>query len=205
MKIGNIPIAVLLLVLVGGVGLVSLARSEAQTAAGTAPVKVAVCNLVQVFGEYQRAKDLTKDLDDQRMALEAENKKRTERSAELRTELEGYKVGSPKHDETLQKAQRHEIDRRVWIQMQQEAMLRKHRRLTEEMYKDIRAAVAAVAKDREIEVVVQLESGDLAGAQNIQELVSQMDRQKVLYAAPQADITALVLQRLNEGYRLQKK
>lgn len=205
MRIGKVHIVVLVLVLVAGVSLVSFTRSQAQSPlGGAAPTKVAVCKVVQIFAEYQRGKDLTKDLNAQGQAIQAENEKRTKKGDELKTQLEGYKVGSPKHEETLEAARRHEISRRVWLQMKQQEMLRKHKRLTEEMFKDIRATVAEVAKEKGYDLVMQSQLSELQDSQNVQQLVAQIDRQKVLYNTPAIDITATVLQRVNESYRVKK-
>ena len=205
MRIGKVHVVVLVVVLIVCVCLVSFTRSQAQATLGKAsPTRVAVCNVVEVFTDYQRAKDLTNDLNAQRDAIEAENAKRTKRGEELQTQLEGYKVGSPKHEETMEEARRHEISRRVWLQLKQQEILRKHQRLTEEMYKEIQAAVAEVAKERGFDLVIQSQPRELSPAQSVQQLIAQIDRQKVLYNAPAVDITAAILQRVNEGYRVKK-
>lgn len=206
MRFGKVHVVVLVMVLALGLASLSFTRSQAQvTAGGVAPTKVAVCNIASVLGDYQRAKDLTNDLKEQRDAIEAENKTRIKKAEELQTQLEGYKIDSPKYDETLQAAQRHEINRRVWLQMKQQEMLRKHRRLLEEMYKDIHTSVADVAKEKGFDIVVQSQPSELQAAQDVEQLIVQIDRQKVLYNAPDVDITAAVLQRVNEAYQINKK
>lgn len=207
MRFGKVQATVLVLTAAMGFCLLSFARLHAQgtLAPVAAPSRVAVCNIVEVLVEYQRAKDLTKELNDQGEAIEAENKQRLKKAEELQTQLDGLKAGSPKYDETLEAVQRHEVSRQVWLRMKQEEMLRKHRRLTEEMFKDIRAAVEEVAKERGFDIVLQSQPVELQEAKNVQEVVAQIDRQKVLYNSPASDITAAVLQRINEGYRLKKK
>lgn len=206
MRFGKVHVVVVVLVLMAGLVLFSFTRSQAQgTLAGAAASRVAVCNIANVLGDYQRAKDLSNELKEQRDVIEAENKKRIKKAEELQTQLEGYKNGSPKYDETLQAAQRHEIDRRVWLQMKQQEMLRTHRRLLEEMYNDIHKAVADVAREKGFDIVIQSQPTELQAAKEIEHLVTQIDRQKVLYNTPGVDITEAVLLRVNEGYQVKKK
>jgi Skp family chaperone for outer membrane proteins len=194
----------LLLCLAGltGAGLLSLTRSEAQVAGSTGGT-VAVCNIVEVFKEYQRAQDETEKLNQERNAFAAEAEKRKKRLESLQNEAEGFKPGSQAHEDALQRMQKEMIEFRVWEQFQQNLILRKHRRLTEEMYEQIKDAIAQVAKEQGYAVVVQLESGQLQ-ARNVEELIAQIDRRKVLYHADSVDITATVLQKVNETYRISK-
>lgn len=206
MRFGKVHVLVVLLVLVMGLCLLSFTRSEAQgTAARSAPTKVAVCNIADVLGEYQRAKDLTNDLKQQRDAIQAENKKRIDKAEQLQTQLGGYKVGSEIYNKTLADVERQEISRQVWLQMKQKEMLRMHRRLLEEMYDDIQKAVSEIAREKGIDIVLQNQPADLSSAQGVEQLITLIDRQKVLYNTAEVDITAAVLQRVNEGYRIKKK
>ncbi|MBN1553214.1 MAG: OmpH family outer membrane protein [Phycisphaerae bacterium] len=206
MRFGKVHVVVLVLVLALGLTLVSFTRTEAQNAAGaSAATRTAVCNIVEIFGEYQKAKDMTADLNKQREMIEAENNQRLKKAEVLQTQLEGYKADSPKYDETLEEIQRQQINRQVWLRMKQEEILRKHRRLTEEMFREFRIVIAEVAKEKGFDLVLQSQPVELQNAQNVQQVIAQIDRQKVLYEAPGVDITAVVLQRLNEGYKLQKK
>ena len=95
------------------------------------------------------------------------------------------------------------IEREVWLKVEQASVLGDHRRLTEEMFKQIKSTIATVAKERNIDLVLQLESGEI-NARNVEELVAQIDRRKVLFNTPEVDITAVVLQRINESYLIKK-
>lgn len=185
-----------------GAGLLSLTRSEAQVAGGSGHA-VAVCNIVEVFKEYQRAQDETEKLNQSRNAFAAEAEKRKKRLEALQNEAEGFKPGSQAHEDALERMRKEMIEYRVWEQFQQDLILRKHRRLTEEMYDQIKDAIAQVAKEQGYAVVVQLEPGQLQ-ARNVEELIAQIDRRKVLYHADSVDITATVLQKVNEAYRISK-
>ena len=190
--------------LVVALSLISLSRTNAQVASRSAgPSKVAVCDLVQVFGDYQRAKDLTTTLNERKGSLEAENKRRVKKLEDLKMTMEGFIVGSKQHTKVLDDFKRQMVEREVWLKVEQASVLGDHRRLTEEMFKQIKSTIATVAKERNIDLVLQLESGEM-NARNVEELVAQIDRRKVLFNTPEVDITAAVLQRINESYRIKK-
>lgn len=194
-------VLLLCLAVLAGAGLLCLSRTDAQVAPSTGPSKVAVCNIVDVFKEYQRAQDETETLNKKRDAFAAERDKRQKKLEALQVELDGFKPGSEAHEDALQRMQKQMLEFRVWEQFQQNLILRNHRRLTEEMYGQIKDAIEQVAKQRGIDVVVQLEAGELQ-ARNVEELIAQIDRRKVLYHNPGIDITEIVLQKVNEAYRI---
>lgn len=200
------PSIVALLALAAVSSLVMLGKTIAQplgVPAGT-PTRVAVCNIVEVFQKYQRAQDLTVKLNERKGTIEAENERRVKELQAKQLELEGLKPGMPEHDKLLEQIRRMQLERQLWLKMEEESILRDHLRLTEEMFKEIREAVGSLAKEQGFELVLQLEPGDIE-ARNAQELIAQIDRQKILYYADGMDITAAVLQRLDEAYRVRSK
>ncbi len=204
MKVRKVHVIVFGAVLGASLCLISLARTNAQVAGKTtSPTRVAVCDLGKVFSDYQRTKDLNAKMKERGQALEAENRKRIKKLEELKTEMDGYKVGSKKHDDVLGKFQRGVIEREVWLKIEQNSVLADHRRLTEEMFEQIKDTIAAVARERNIDLVLQLEPKEM-DPQNLQELVAQIDRRKVLYYRSDIEITKTVLQRINESYRVKK-
>ena len=206
MKVRKVHMIVFGAVLGVSLCLISLARTNAQGPGKTAsPTRVAVCDLIKVFTDYQRSKDLMVEMNERKQTIGAENEKRVKKLEELKTEMDGYKVGSKKHTEVLDKMRRAAIEREVWLKIEQNSVLADHRRLTEEMLEQIKDTIAAVARKKNIDLVLQL-APKVMNASNVQELVAQIDRRKVLYhkPGPDMDITAAVLQRINESYRIKK-
>ena len=78
--------------------------------------------------------------------------------------------------------------------------MREHHRLTKEMYEEINKVIAAVARDRGVQVVFYAERESLQ-TRDTPELLQLIERRKVLYADPSVDMTEEVLTRANEGYR----
>jgi Skp family chaperone for outer membrane proteins len=200
----NIKRTHLLLAVTVGLGAILLAgfaaRSHAQDAGlKIGPTKVAVCDLVKVFSEYDRAEALTEQLEEQRREMQAESDRREEQLSDMQTDVEQYR--GEMREKAFEEWRKATMEYQVWAKMQEELILRKHLRLSREMYKEIQDTVAAVAQEQGIDLVVQLEPDDIE-ARNAQELISQIDRRKVLYSSDQIDITAAVILRLNKNYRV---
>ena len=110
---GSRALAVVIVALIAGTA--ALPNSLAQPAA-PAPKGIAVCDLVEVFNNYQRAKDLTTRLNERREAIKAEAQKRTKAVEALRLELDNYKKGSAKYKQTQNEIMRQSIERMAYLQ-----------------------------------------------------------------------------------------
>jgi len=185
-------------------GAVALKDSLAQPARATAPAtRVAVCDIVEVFDNYQRAKDLTAVMKEQAKRIEAEDEKRGKAIDAINMELESLKAGSPEHEKRLDEATRLTIERRAWREFQTAKNMRNHHRLTLEMYNEIRGMVARVAKEKGYHLVVHRNRSKLE-TQNTRELLQAIAARKVIFAAEEVDLTEAVLARLNQAFRALK-
>jgi len=195
--------ALLLTVMIAfGTTAVLLRHSFAQAPAPPpAPsTRVAVCDVAKVFNNYQRAKDLTTEFEQRRRRIKAEDERRSARLKQLEATISALKPGSKEHDARLAEYMRASIERQVWRKMEEELAIREHRRLTEEMYKEILGAIDAVAKARGFDLVIYLENVPVASATTT-ELLNKIAQRKVLYHDPRIDLTQTVLQRVNSRYR----
>ena len=172
--------------------------SEAQVAG--AQSSVAVCDVVKVFKEYNRAKAMQAELEGQRKSMETQNLRRQKALKSMDTALKGINPGTPKHAEELNKLRRAAIEHKVWLEMEQAQILNKHRLLMRDMYDSLRKTVAAIAKARGVTLVLQMDGASLTG-RNSQEMMTQISGRKVIYAGPQIDITDELIQKLNETYK----
>jgi len=173
---------------------------------GAAPVTAAtagtaaVCDVVEVFNNYQRAKDLTAKLNDRREEIKAENKKRAESIDAIKMVLEGLKVGSKEYEDRFNEMQKLTIDRQSWLQFQEQMILREHQRLTREMYEQVLQTIAAIARERGFKVVLQRDKESLE-TRDTAELIQKIAMRKVLFSDESVDLTETVLTRLNQSYR----
>jgi len=171
--------------------------SWAQPAAGGS--SVAVCDVVEVFNSYDRARDLTEKLNERRAEIERENRERLDAIEAIQTELEGLREGSPEYEKRFEEMQRLSINRKAWLQYEDQLALREHHRLTREMYEEVTSMVGRTAAERGYDVVIYVERGPVR-SENTQELLAEIARRRVLYAAERVDLTDTVLTELNRAY-----
>jgi len=196
------PRLILALLAGAAIGAVVFEVSVAQPAGEGAPAatRVGVCDVVQIFNNYEKSKVLSARLTDQRNQIKAEDDKRRKEIDGLQMELEALKEGSPEHEKRLQRLQELTIQLQVWQQFQQSLIMRRHHQLTQELYEEILRTIDAVAKERGFQVVLYAQRTMPTG-KDTPELLRMIELRKVVYSAPGLDLTDTVLARLNESYR----
>lgn len=188
-------------------GALLLGRSFAQehvAATVTRPSRVAVCDVVQVFNNYTRAKDLSAQLNESRDKVEAEGQKRQQAIQSMQLELEGLKEGSKEYEGRFNEIQRQTIEQNAWLQYQEALVMREHHRLTREMYDEIIQRITQLAKEKSIDIVLYRMRQEFR-SENTRQLLQQIENRRVLYAADSTDLTDEVLAGLNEAYRIKTK
>ena len=186
--------------LVGGAVLLT---SSAAQPARPALTRIAVCDFVDIFNNYARAKEETAKLNERRQQIKAEMDKREKAIEALNLERDSYKQGSKKYEEMAGQITWQTLQNEAWLRYQENLTLSDHRNLTREMYKEIKAMIAKVAKQRGVILVLQREPETLE-TQNTAELLRQIYGRKVLYSADELDITETVLLSLNQAYKAKK-
>ncbi len=176
----------------------SFAQNRPSVSAGV--TKVAVCDIVEVFNNYERAKDLTSKLNERTKGIEGENQTRLKSLEAIKMELEGLNPGSPEHDQRLNELQRLSIERDAWLKFQETLARREHVRFTQQMYEEILGTIGEISREKGIQIVLYREK-DFQQAANTAELLQQIQLRKVLYSDQSIDITETVLERLNLAYR----
>jgi len=188
-------------VVVLAVGAILWTYSLAQPARATVPAtRVAVCDIVEVFDNYQRAKDLTAGMKNVAEKVQAENQQRGKAIDAIKMELDALNPTSKEYDKRLNEMERLTIERKAWLDYQTAKNMRNHHRLTLEMYQEIRAMVAQVAKEQNVQLVLHRNRAKVQ-TRNTRELLQTIAARKVIYAAEAGDLTEGVLARLNQAYK----
>jgi len=131
----------------------------------------------------------------------AEKKKRMEAANTSQKAIAGLKAGSPAHTAELKKLRRQIIEIKVWGELEEQSMQADHLRQMEMVVTKVKDGIAAVAKQRGIDIVIQ-KAASVEANRSQQEWMTNVLMDKVLYNSPQQDITEAVLQHLNENYRI---
>jgi len=168
------------------------------------PAKVAVVDIVHVFNEYRRAKDLTKEMEAFRDKMKAEGEKRAAECKALQERIKALADGADEAEKLKAELQEKGIALETWMKAKQAEALGKHKRLTEEMYKEIVSATGRIARRRGFLVVLNAQH-KLAETSNTQALLKQIRSRTVLYADQRVHLCKDVLKELNEAYRRKQK
>lgn len=169
--------------------------TQAMAAGGT---KIAVCDLSTIFNNYKEAKKLNEEFKERTKKIKAETASRQTAIQQIQQTLSGLGKESKEYEKVIKQAQTKVIELQVYQKIQQQSLLRDHMRLTKKLFTNITAAVEKVAQAKGIDMVVQLESREIA-AQTSQELMAQLINRKVLYNSKTINITKDVLNVLNES------
>jgi len=192
-------IAVLLGITAAG-ALFIAAHLDAQARPASGPV--GVCNVAEILNNCRKATDHTADLKKERHAVKEEGDKRTAQIKKLTEELRGIALGSEEYDRRFAEIQRLTFNREAWIKFETDKSMRKHRRLTRQIYSDVQKAIAIVAKRRGFKVVVHQQRGALR-ATRTSDMLTEISLRTVIYSDQSVDITASVLSALNAAYKRQ--
>ena len=191
---------VIVLVIVAAVGLVVATHLDAQSGDKAPAGPVAVCNVLEILNNCQKAKDLTARLNKERGRIEKEVKSRSEAIDNLTKELKLLTVGSEEFEQRFAETQRLQINREAWLKFEQTKAMRTHQKLTREMYDEVQKAIGIVAKGRGFKIVFHQQRGKLQAATTA-EMRAEILQRQVVYSDEAVDITASVLSSLNAAYR----
>lgn len=165
------------------------------------PAVIACVDLDKAFSQLEQLKDA----DARRERIKSEmDRKIEDLKGELQglsEELESFKPGSA----TYLEAERKAIARSGDLQaLQAFSELRREREVAEatrEAYLAIRRACGELANEMKIDVVLIDDSIPPIFAADLQTTRNQINGRRVLYTNPQLDISDLVVERLNAGFR----
>lgn len=191
---------ILTLIVVAAAGLVIATHLDAQPEARKPAGPIAVCNVVQILNNCQKAKDLTAKLNKQTKEIGQEDEKRAKAIEQLNEELKGAAPGSAAYEQHFAEKQRLLIYREAWLKFEQGKAMRTHQKLSREMYAEVQKAVGIVARSRGFKIVLHQRRGRLRG-KNTAELLGEISQRKVIYSDETIDITDSVLASLNAAYR----
>jgi len=182
-----------------------LEDSSAQPKGARAPAtSVAVCDIMDLLDNYERAKDLIAGLKADRERIQQEGEAKKKKILEMNQQLDGLKSGSPAYRKLLSKMEQDRFYLEAWVKMQGGRGMREHHRLTKLLYADIRIAIEKVAKARGIHVVLSFAHRDTPTKTSVQ-LAQLMESRQVIWRDESVDLTEAVLTQLNKDYKAPKR
>jgi Skp family chaperone for outer membrane proteins len=191
------------LILVAGVtlGVAALSNAPHVLAGNTQSANccVATLDVVFVFNEFQRQKDLDEELKQKKAALDAEAERRRKAIEALQTTVAAMDPNDSMFPARRRELLAMQIDAKNWAELAQQEMEAEISFWTARVYQEIITGTESLAASRGVEVVLYRdEFQPMRDAQNVRE---QIRSRKVVWASRNADLSQAVLDRLNAEYR----
>ena len=179
----------------------SFAQPELKTTGPTA-----VCDIMQVFNECNRGRELSAQNIKELEAIKVEVDKR---DAEIKglvalLQREDLVKTGPQYEQTLDKHTMALLQREAYLKVTKQKLLRKRHKLTVEMYRQILQKIQTVAQRRGIHIVLFRERKGFA-SRDMQDLYQKIASRKVLYWDDKLDMTTVVLAGVNAAYSAEGK
>lgn len=168
----------------------------------TGGTSVAVVKVPELSEKYQKTTDLEVQFEVVRKKFNAdrdEQKARIDKAAKsLQEEL---KPGTDEFRARKREIARMEADLQAFAETEGERIEQGLARSLRSIFDDIQAAIAEVAGEKGIDVVIAYDEMPNELPNTTQSIRQQIVLQKVLYWNPRVDLTAAVLERLNAKYK----
>ena len=182
----------------------ALADSEQPAPKAAASVRVATCDVVEVFNDSKRAADLQKEFAKRNVEFRKQRELDEKAFLVAQAVLTELKEGTEDFENQLKKIQSLAIRFRLEREVEQIALDRDRYIRTRQLYNQVMETVAKVAKSRSIDIVLHQQRQELIG-KNLQDLRERIENRKVIYSNKKVDLTSVVLKELNAAYKKSKK
>lgn len=180
--------------------------AAAQEAGAT---KVGVVNTARVFNEMAETKDLANKMAGERDAYLQKDKEKQAELAGLKGARDNLKPSSADYREAEQKYIEAGVRYKAWQETMQLDVQRRQKQQIKSLFEKIEAAVAEVAKQKGIGLVIsqqkpELPETDKMESVSLEELRARINQRNVLFAIPQIDLSDEILAVLDRNFQSKK-
>lgn len=186
----------------GGVLFAAVGVLTAQNSSRTPTGPIASVDVVVLFNEYQRQKDLTEELRQKQDELQQVSAEKRARLDSMQATLDAMDPADPTYMNKTRELRSETISYKVWSEIVQADMEREVAIWTVRVYQEILAAIKEVAEAQGIDAVFYRENFEAASF-DPEVIRGQIRNRKVLYASQATDLTSTLLDNLNRAYRAQ--
>jgi len=189
-------------VLVGAVTLAAVKQLHAK--GGASGDGIAVIDVVRLYGEYERQKDLGDEMYGLNERMQNEEQRRRGQIDSLQATLDAMNYTDSTYTERQREMLQMQIDYKNWGELMQADMAREVGLWTRRIYDEIQQVAEEVAQRKGIDIILYKDQPELIGFDP--EVVREQIRQrKLIYSNPAVDITQELLDKLNTAYRAAPK
>lgn len=175
------------------------ALASAQSGSAPGGTRIGVINIAKIFAEYQMTRQLEQRFDEERRAVADDAEKKRQLISEKQQGLAPFKPDSQAYRDRATEITRLQVEYEVELTMREQQLKDAHKQSLLAIYQDVQAAVARIAQQRGIDVVLTYDELD-ADAPDSNALRQQILLKKVIYSSDQTDLTQVVLNDLNAAF-----
>lgn len=175
----------------------------AQTSGGGSG-RAATIDVVKVFNEYERQRDLSIEIKAVQDRLELENTQRRSKIDQMQAGLDAMDPTDPVYASKSKEVLQAQVDYKNWFDLKEAMITREVGIWTARVYREILKATEDVAKQNGYDIVLYRDEFQTPNL-DPKEVREQIRQRKVLYASPASDVGQQVLDKLNADYRAQPK
>jgi Skp family chaperone for outer membrane proteins len=161
---------------------------------------IACLDVVKIFNEYQRQKDLTDEMRAEQERMQSEADERRRRIDSLQATLDAMSPDDPLYAKKTREMLQLQIDYKNWADLLQADMAREIGVWTKRVYRELLGATEEIAQREGYDVVLYMSPPELLGFEP-DAIKEQVRLRKVVWANPTMNITQAVLDKLNADYR----
>lgn len=178
----------------------------AAAAAPSGPIRIAVANPARVFNEMQETKSLQAKMVEDEKRFTAEKQDREKQIEQLKTSRQNLNPSHPQYEELSNQFLKATIEYKVWVDSRRLIAEQTQKRQMKMLFEKIQDAIAEVAKDRQVDVVIADNKDPLPNDATLEQVDIRALRgailsKEVLFAGPRADLTDAVLTLLDARYK----
>lgn len=150
--------------------------------------RIAVIDLESVFSESQLVEVRSQQLREMAAAARTTMEERAKEVSSLETETKIRPKSHPKYAEYKERLEIAKLKAKIFAENQQELINQRELELLRSSYQDMRLLLADFARERQLSLVLLVNSGGL-NATRVPELRLELAQRSVLYHAPELDLT----------------
>lgn len=192
---------------VGLGGLAVAQKLHAQPAAPKAAAltgRIACVDVVQVFNEYQKQKDLSEEMSAAQTRAGEEDKQRRNKIDAAQAALDALDTEDPTYIARTREMLALQVDYKNWVELKKADMTREIAVWSVRIYKDITRGIEELARAQGYDMVLYKGQFDTVSL-DPDVIKEQIRRIQLLYANPEVDITQALIDKLNTDYRAQPR
>lgn len=166
--------------------------------------RAATIDVVKVFNEYERQRDLSIEIKAVQDRLELENTQRRSKIDQMQAALDAMDPTDPVYANKSKEVLQAQVDYKNWFDLKEAMITREVGIWTARVYREILKATEEIARQNGYDIVLYRDEFQTPSF-DPKEVREQIRQRKVLYASPASDVGQQVLDKLNAEYRAQPK